>query len=62
MIKTYEPISISDHTRNARVLDTLLGMGSAVIPIYANEEHQIIDHFIVSCGVPNIVNRNNNQG
>ena len=55
------PTSLADHDRNANVFKTLLGMGLSVIPIYDEiaDGHRIIDHFIVSCGLPNVIKQNN---
>ena len=48
----HEPISIDTHSRNNRLLETLLKMGLVVIPMYTDQETMDIDHFIVSSGMP----------
>ena len=58
MLENKEPISIDTHSRNERLLETLLSMGLVVVPIYTDNVTECIDHFIVSSGIPkDIINQ-----
>ncbi len=49
------PLSMSMMDRNDRLYETLLSLGLFVAPIFADENHNCIDHFIVSTGMPNLL-------
>lgn len=57
-----EPISISTYDRNERVLNTLLDMGLAVVPIFDDSDGNRISHFLVSCGAKPLMDYGQDQG
>lgn len=59
--KNLVPLSMSMADRNERIYQNLLSMGLFVTPVFADSNKKLIDHFVVSTGMPNRLFYNHGQ-